>query len=280
MKIAYPVDLFDRNITDGRAMICSFLTLAIGNNQGMGDVEYAKMHDFWVPPAYLTAFDGPSTTISDLWRVLGRPHRDGGFIVGTIIKPKLGLRPQPFADACYDFWLGGDFIKNDEPQGNQIFSPMSDTIRRVRDAMKRAQDKTGQAKLFSSNITADDHYEMVARGEYHPGDLRRKRPPRRLPGRWLCHRPGRDHHRAPPLPRPVPALPPGRPRRRDLAAVDARLHRLRAVEDGADAGRLGHPHRHHELRQDGGRGIGQADGLHDHRRQCAMARISIRNGRG
>jgi len=40
MKIAYPNLLFDRNITDGRAMMCSFLTLAIGNNQGMGDVEY------------------------------------------------------------------------------------------------------------------------------------------------------------------------------------------------------------------------------------------------
>ena len=166
MKIAYPVDLFDRNITDGRAMICSFLTLAIGNNQGMGDVEYAKMHDFWVPPLFLKLFDGPSTTISDLWRVLGRPHKNGGFIVGTIIKPKLGLRPQPFADACYDFWLGGDFIKNDEPQGNQIFSPMKETIRLVADAMKRAQDKTGQAKLFSANITADDHYEMLARGEF------------------------------------------------------------------------------------------------------------------
>ena len=34
MKIAYPTLLFDRNITDGRGMMCSFLTLAIGNNQG------------------------------------------------------------------------------------------------------------------------------------------------------------------------------------------------------------------------------------------------------
>ncbi|CUH64377.1 Ribulose bisphosphate carboxylase [Thalassovita gelatinovora] len=166
MKIAYPVDLFDRNITDGRAMICSFLTLAIGNNQGMGDVEYAKMHDFYVPPAYLRLFDGPSTTIADMWRVLGRPHVDGGFVVGTIIKPKLGLRPQPFADACYDFWLGGDFIKNDEPQGNQIFAPMKETITLVADAMKRAQDVTGRAKLFSANITADDPFEMIARAEF------------------------------------------------------------------------------------------------------------------
>jgi ribulose-bisphosphate carboxylase large chain len=166
MKIAYPVELFDRNITDGRAMICSFLTLCIGNNQGMGDVEHAKIHDFYVPPSFLRLFDGPSTSISDLWRVLGRPVVDGGFIVGTIIKPKLGLRPQPFASACYDFWLGGDFIKNDEPQGNQLFAPLKETITLVADAMRRAQDETGEAKLFSANITADDHYEMVARGEF------------------------------------------------------------------------------------------------------------------
>ena len=73
MKIAYPLELFDRNITDGNAMIVSFLTLTIGNNQGMGDVEYAKMHDFYVPPAYLELFDGPRRNIADFWRVLGRP---------------------------------------------------------------------------------------------------------------------------------------------------------------------------------------------------------------
>ena len=98
--------------------------------------------------------------------MLGRPVVDGGFIVGTIIKPKLGLRPQPFADACYDFWLGGDFIKNDEPQGNQTFAPFRETVRAVHDAMVRAQDKTGEAKLFSFNITADDYREMIARGEF------------------------------------------------------------------------------------------------------------------
>jgi ribulose-bisphosphate carboxylase large chain len=165
MKIAYPTDLFDRNIIDGRAMLASFLTLTIGNNQGMGDVEYAKMHDFWFPPEYLRLYDGPSTDISDMWRVLGRPVVDGGFIVGTIIKPKLGLRPQPFAKAAYDFWLGGDFIKNDEPQGNQLFAPLKETITAVADAMRRAQDDTGMPKLFSANITADDYREMIARGE-------------------------------------------------------------------------------------------------------------------
>ncbi len=166
MKIAYSVDLIDRNIIDDRAMVVSFLTLAIGNNQGMGDVEYSKLYDFWIPPSLLTKYDGPVVNIVDLWKVLGRPEQDGGLIVGTIIKPKLGLRPEPFAKAAYDFWLGGDFIKNDAPQGNQIFSPMKETIPLVYDAMKRAMDKTGEAKLFSANITADDPAEIIARGEY------------------------------------------------------------------------------------------------------------------
>jgi hypothetical protein len=51
MRIAYPIDLFDRNITDGRMMLVSFLTLVIGNNQGMGDIEHAKMYDFYMPRA-------------------------------------------------------------------------------------------------------------------------------------------------------------------------------------------------------------------------------------
>jgi len=166
MKIAYPVDLFDRNIIDGRAMLVSFLTLTIGNNQGMGDVEYAKMLDFYVPKSYMKLFDGPSMNIQDMWRVLGRPLVNGGMVVGTIIKPKLGLRPQPFADACYQFWLGGDFIKNDEPQGNQVFAPLKETIKLVAEAMRKAQDKTGEAKIFSANITSDDPFEMIRRGEY------------------------------------------------------------------------------------------------------------------
>jgi hypothetical protein len=73
MRIAYPIDLFDRNITDGRMMIVSFLTLVIGNNQGMGDIEHAKIYDFYMPERALQLFDGPAKDISDLWRILGRP---------------------------------------------------------------------------------------------------------------------------------------------------------------------------------------------------------------
>ena len=57
MQIAYPVLLFDRNITDGRSMICSLLRLTLGNNQGMGDMEYGKIYGIKFPPSHLRLFD-------------------------------------------------------------------------------------------------------------------------------------------------------------------------------------------------------------------------------
>lgn len=80
--------------------MCSILTLTIGNNQGVGDVEYGKIYDMYSPPAYLRLFDGPSCSVVDMWRILGRCTSNGGLGVGTIIKPKLGLQPKPFDEAC------------------------------------------------------------------------------------------------------------------------------------------------------------------------------------
>jgi hypothetical protein len=44
MKIAYPTMLFDRNILDEQAMMCSILTLIITNNQGMEDIQYGNSY--------------------------------------------------------------------------------------------------------------------------------------------------------------------------------------------------------------------------------------------
>merc|ERR1712039_515190 len=62
--------------------MCSVLTLTIGNNQGMGDVEYGKIYDIYFPPSYLRLFDGPSCSIIDMWRIFGRDMANGGLVVG------------------------------------------------------------------------------------------------------------------------------------------------------------------------------------------------------
>ena len=47
-----------------------------------------------------------------------------------------------------------------------MFSPLKKTLPLAYDAMMRAQDETGHAKLFSLDITTDDHYEMCARADF------------------------------------------------------------------------------------------------------------------
>ena len=68
MRIAFPMDLFDRNMTDGRMMMVSILTLIIGNNQGMGDIQHGKIYDIYFPERAIQLFDGPAKDISDMWR--------------------------------------------------------------------------------------------------------------------------------------------------------------------------------------------------------------------
>ena len=59
----YPNLLFGHNIVDGRGVMCSVLTLDVGNNQGMDDVEYGEICGDYFPPEFLRLFGGPSCDI-------------------------------------------------------------------------------------------------------------------------------------------------------------------------------------------------------------------------
>ena len=165
VKLAFPLALFDFNISDGKASITSFLNLLVGNTQGMGEIADLKLFDFHLPESYLKAFDGPQVTIASHWKHLGRDEAAGGMIVGAILKPKLGLSPEALAHAAYQFWRGGDLVENDQPQGHQSFSPLPETLAHMADALARAQDESGSGKIFSMNITCDDPAEMDRRAE-------------------------------------------------------------------------------------------------------------------
>eukprot|EP00974_Lingulodinium_polyedra_P018777 1817921-Lingulodinium_polyedra.AAC.1 len=58
-EIACPDTLLFRNVTDGRTMMCSVLTLYHGLDRGVGDVDHNETYDVYLPPSYLRLFDGP-----------------------------------------------------------------------------------------------------------------------------------------------------------------------------------------------------------------------------
>jgi ribulose-bisphosphate carboxylase large chain len=156
--IAYPWRLFDR-----RGNVQNILTYIVGNVLGMKEVSALKLLDVWFPPSMLEQYDGPSYTLDDMRKYLGVYNRP---ILGTIIKPKMGLTSAEYAEVCYDFWVGGgDFVKNDEPQADQDFCPYDKMVKHVKKAMDMAVKKTGKKKVHSFNVSAADFDIMIERCE-------------------------------------------------------------------------------------------------------------------
>ncbi|MFA4820218.1 MAG: ribulose-bisphosphate carboxylase [Candidatus Aenigmatarchaeota archaeon] len=156
--IAYPCRLFDR-----RGNVQNILTYIIGNILGIKEVSALKLLDVWFPPAMLEQYDGPSYTLDDMRKYLDVYDRP---ILGTIIKPKMGLTSAEYAEAAYDFWVGGgDFVKNDEPQADQDFCPYDKMVKHVKEAMDKAVKKTGKKKVHSFNVSAADFDTMIKRCE-------------------------------------------------------------------------------------------------------------------
>ena len=156
--IAYPWRLFDRG-----GNIQNILTYVVGNVLGMKEVNALKLLDMWFPPAMLEQYDGPSYTIDDMRKYLNIYERP---ILGTIVKPKMGLTSAEYAEVCYDFWAGGgDFVKNDEPQADQDFCPYEKMVLHVKHAMDKAVKETGNKKVHSFNVSAADFDEMIRRCE-------------------------------------------------------------------------------------------------------------------
>ncbi len=156
--IAYPWRIFD-----SRGNVQNILTYIAGNILGMKEVVALKLLDVWFPSSMLERYDGPSYTLDDMREYLSVYDRP---VLGTIVKPKIGLTAAEYAEVCYDFWVGGgDFVKNDEPQADQDFCQYENMVKFVKQSMDKAVDETGQKKVHSFNVSATDFDEMIRRCE-------------------------------------------------------------------------------------------------------------------
>jgi ribulose-bisphosphate carboxylase large chain len=156
--IAYPWRLFDRG-----GNVQNILTYIVGNVLGMKEVSGLKLLDVWFPSAMLEQYDGPSYTLDNMRKYLNVYDRP---ILGTIIKPKMGLTSAEYAEVCYDFWSGGgDFVKNDEPQADQDFCPYEKMVEHVKKAMDKVVKETGKKKIHSFNVSSADFDTMIKRCE-------------------------------------------------------------------------------------------------------------------
>ncbi len=147
IKIAYPIELFEGG------NMPNILSSVAGNVFGLKALKNLRLLDIEFPKALLDSFKGPAYGIKgirELVKVHSRP------LVGTIIKPKLGLKTFDHAKVAYDAWAGGcDVVKDDENLSSQVFNPFEERLVQTLESRDRAEKETGERKVYMINITAE-----------------------------------------------------------------------------------------------------------------------------
>jgi ribulose-bisphosphate carboxylase large chain len=146
VEIAYPGILFEKG-----NMPQIFSSVA-GNIFGMKDINNLRLESVRFPHQIVESFDGPKFGIKGIREKLGVSERP---IVGTIVKPKIGLSPDDQAGVLYEAMRNGcDVVKDDENLTSQDFCPFEKRLRKCLDMAKKAEDETGEKKGYIPNITA------------------------------------------------------------------------------------------------------------------------------
>ncbi|NVM02173.1 MAG: type III ribulose-bisphosphate carboxylase [Candidatus Helarchaeota archaeon] len=156
MHIAYPLEMFESSIPQLLADIA-------GNIFGIKFVDNLRLLEVKYPSKYIKSFKGPRFGIEGVRKLLKIKERP---LVGTIIKPKIGLSADDHARVAYEAWVGGcDFVKDDENLTNQSFNPFKKRVEKTLKSLDGAETKTGEKKNYAPNISAP-YNEMIERAEF------------------------------------------------------------------------------------------------------------------
>jgi ribulose-bisphosphate carboxylase large chain len=141
----------------------NILSSVAGNVFGLDAIESLRLNDIHLPEALAKCFPGPKYGMNGVRRLLGVEGRP---LVGTIIKPKLGLKTWDHARVAYEAWSGGcDIVKDDENLSGQGFNPFEERVVETLESRDRAEEETGERKAYLVNVTAEAE-EMLGRAQF------------------------------------------------------------------------------------------------------------------
>jgi len=135
-----------------------------GNLYELSQFSGLKLLDLELPPSFLARFRGPKFGIPGTRQLTGVTDRP---LIGTIIKPSIGLTPEQTAQIVTTLAEAGiDFIKDDELMANPPHSPFDARVDAVMRAVNRHADLTGKKVMYAFNVSDEldamlRHYEKV-----------------------------------------------------------------------------------------------------------------------
>lgn len=154
--VSFPLHNFGPSIPNLMACVA-------GNLYELRELSGLRLVDLELPEDFKSRYPGPRFGIEGTRRITGVRGRP---VIGTIIKPSVGLGRAELEALVYDLAVSGvDFIKDDELNANPPYLPLREKAETVMRAIGRAADKTGRKAMYACNITGD--IEELQRNHEH-----------------------------------------------------------------------------------------------------------------
>ncbi len=155
VDIGYPIIDFSGDIGG----IPQILSIVAGNLFGLDSLKGVRLESLHLPNEIVKRYPGPQFGIDGLRNILDRPKKP---LVGTIVKPKIGLPPKEFADYVYQAGSGGlTNSKDDETLVDQDFCPLADRVNAVSEKLDLLEEE-GHKMIHAHNISTSTHRILEA----------------------------------------------------------------------------------------------------------------------
>jgi ribulose-bisphosphate carboxylase large chain len=156
IEISWPLDNMGVNLSNLMATVA-------GNLFELKQFSGLRLQDIDIPAAFCHVYPGPQFAIAGTRTLTGVHERP---IIGTIIKPSVGLTPEETASQTRTLIDAGlDFLKDDELMGDSSHSPFEKRVEAVMREINNHADKTGKKAMFAFNISGDMD-DMMRRHDY------------------------------------------------------------------------------------------------------------------
>ncbi|MEN9981483.1 MAG: hypothetical protein RL542_1270 [Bacteroidota bacterium] len=160
VTVSWSIENFGYNIP-------TLISTLQGNLYELRQFTGLKLDDFELPASYGNYFKGPQFGMKGTKSLANvGPDRP---MIGTIIKPSVGLTPEYTANLVQTLAEAGiDFIKDDELLASSANSHFAVRVEQIMRVINDFADKTGKKIMYAFNITGDletmkSNYETVVK---------------------------------------------------------------------------------------------------------------------
>ncbi|HVT30224.1 MAG TPA: ribulose-bisphosphate carboxylase large subunit family protein [Lacipirellulaceae bacterium] len=161
VRISFPLDNVGPNLP-------TIVSTVAGNLFELRQLSGLRLLDLELPESLAEYFPGPQFGIDGTRRLTNVWQRP---IIGTIVKPSVGLTPEQTADLVRTLGEAGvDFVKDDELMANPPHSPLAARVDAVMKVVNDLAQTTGRKLMFAFNISdqldrmLEHHAKVVSAG--------------------------------------------------------------------------------------------------------------------